>query len=302
MKVVDLSADFRVSQSRNERYYQPHEAPGLLARPCTGCRSSTARRSARRRSWLGCGLLPDGRAVRLWPLRELMRDAIVDAKSGVSGAGREATGTTHFVSADAARRRLSDLRERDRFASREKADQALHRIHLRDPVRRARIFRHRRRRASGAGRFAIVLFQMGLIFPDQRAAEHFYRGMSARAHGGADDFHPFGRCPAQCPARFQGGLLRLGREPAQTIGRVLVPASLSGIVSAVLLGLAASSAKPWSSCSAREPIAIPDFTQGLGAIFSPVHTMTESSRRKWAKWCAGARITARFSWWAWCSS
>ena len=29
-----------------------------------------------------------------------MRDAIVDAKSGVSGAGREATGTTHFVSVD----------------------------------------------------------------------------------------------------------------------------------------------------------------------------------------------------------
>jgi N-acetyl-gamma-glutamyl-phosphate reductase len=29
-----------------------------------------------------------------------MRDAIVDAKSGVSGAGREATGTTHFVAVD----------------------------------------------------------------------------------------------------------------------------------------------------------------------------------------------------------
>jgi N-acetyl-gamma-glutamyl-phosphate reductase len=31
-------------------------------------------------------------------LRDVARDAIVDAKSGVSGAGRDATQTTHFVS------------------------------------------------------------------------------------------------------------------------------------------------------------------------------------------------------------
>ena len=29
-----------------------------------------------------------------------MRDVVVDAKSGVSGAGREATDSTHFVSVD----------------------------------------------------------------------------------------------------------------------------------------------------------------------------------------------------------
>src|SRR3954470_3910860 len=31
MKVVDLSADFRLDQARYERYSQPHEAPALLA-------------------------------------------------------------------------------------------------------------------------------------------------------------------------------------------------------------------------------------------------------------------------------
>jgi N-acetyl-gamma-glutamyl-phosphate reductase len=36
--------------------------------------------------------------LALWPLREHIDDAVVDAKSGVSGAGREATQTTHFVS------------------------------------------------------------------------------------------------------------------------------------------------------------------------------------------------------------
>jgi N-acetyl-gamma-glutamyl-phosphate reductase len=36
--------------------------------------------------------------LALWPLREHIEDVVVDAKSGVSGAGREATQTTHFVS------------------------------------------------------------------------------------------------------------------------------------------------------------------------------------------------------------
>ena len=35
----------------------------------------------------------------LWPLREHLRDAVVDIKTGVSGAGREATQETHYVSA-----------------------------------------------------------------------------------------------------------------------------------------------------------------------------------------------------------
>ena len=35
----------------------------------------------------------------LWPLREHLRDAIVDIKTGVSGSGREATQETHYVSA-----------------------------------------------------------------------------------------------------------------------------------------------------------------------------------------------------------
>ena len=44
------------------------------------------------------GCYPTAALLGLWPLRELAQDAIVDAKSGVSGAGREATQTTHFVS------------------------------------------------------------------------------------------------------------------------------------------------------------------------------------------------------------
>jgi N-acetyl-gamma-glutamyl-phosphate reductase len=100
LKVVDLSADFRVSQELYERYYQPHEAPALLGEAVYGM--PELHRDAIREASLvaGPGCYPTAALLGLWPLRDLMRDAIVDAKSGVSGAGREATGTTHFVSVD----------------------------------------------------------------------------------------------------------------------------------------------------------------------------------------------------------
>jgi N-acetyl-gamma-glutamyl-phosphate reductase len=100
LKVVDLSADFRVSQELYERYYQPHEAPGLLGEAVYGM--PELHRDAIRDASLvaGPGCYPTAALLALWPLREQMRDAIVDAKSGVSGAGREATGATHFVTVD----------------------------------------------------------------------------------------------------------------------------------------------------------------------------------------------------------
>jgi N-acetyl-gamma-glutamyl-phosphate reductase len=100
LKVVDLSADFRVSQELYERYYQPHEAPALLEEAVYGM-PELHREAIREASLVaGPGCYPTAALLGLWPLRDLMRDAIVDAKSGVSGAGREATGTTHFVSVD----------------------------------------------------------------------------------------------------------------------------------------------------------------------------------------------------------
>jgi len=44
------------------------------------------------------GCYPTAALLALAPLREFMEDVVVDAKSGVSGAGREASPTTHFVS------------------------------------------------------------------------------------------------------------------------------------------------------------------------------------------------------------
>ncbi|HMJ05172.1 MAG TPA: phosphate ABC transporter permease subunit PstC [Chthoniobacterales bacterium] len=77
------------------------------------------------------------------------------------------------------------------------------------------------------------------------------------------------------PRGFKEASYALGANRLQTIARVLVPASLSGIVSAILLGLGRVIGETMVVLlCAGNRIAIPDFTQGLGAMFQPVHTMT----------------------------
>jgi phosphate transport system permease protein len=77
------------------------------------------------------------------------------------------------------------------------------------------------------------------------------------------------------PRGFKEASYALGANRLQTIARVLVPASLSGIISAILLGLGRVIGETMVVLlCAGNRIAIPDFTQGLGTFFQPVHTMT----------------------------
>jgi N-acetyl-gamma-glutamyl-phosphate reductase len=100
LRVVDLSADFRLDRESYERYYQPHEAPALLDEAVYGL-PELHREQIRGASLVAApGCYPTAAVLALAPLRGLIRDAVVDAKSGVSGAGREANETTHFVSVD----------------------------------------------------------------------------------------------------------------------------------------------------------------------------------------------------------
>ena len=97
LRVVDLSADFRLDQEGYERYYGPHPAPELLPEAVYGL-PETHREAVRDADLVAApGCYPTAALLALWPLRELADDAVVDAKSGVSGAGREATQATHFV-------------------------------------------------------------------------------------------------------------------------------------------------------------------------------------------------------------
>jgi len=77
------------------------------------------------------------------------------------------------------------------------------------------------------------------------------------------------------PRGFKEASYALGANRIQTIARVIIPASLSGIVSAILLGLGRVIGETMVVLlCAGNRIAIPDFNQGAGAVFQPVHTMT----------------------------
>ena len=90
LKVVDLSADFRLARDAYERYYQPHEAPALLGEAVYGL-TELHRDEIRDAGLVAApGCYPTAAVLALAPLREVLSDAIVDAKSGVSGAGRGA--------------------------------------------------------------------------------------------------------------------------------------------------------------------------------------------------------------------
>ncbi len=100
LKVVDLSADFRLSREAYEHWYQPHEAPELLDEAVYGL-PEIGHRDAIREAELvaGPGCNSTAALLGLWPLREQLTDSVVDIKTGVSGSGREATQETHYVSA-----------------------------------------------------------------------------------------------------------------------------------------------------------------------------------------------------------
>lgn len=77
------------------------------------------------------------------------------------------------------------------------------------------------------------------------------------------------------PKAFREASLALGATRMQTIVRIILPAALSGITAAVLLGFGRVIGETMVVLlCAGNRIAIPDFSAGLGVAFQPVHTMT----------------------------
>jgi N-acetyl-gamma-glutamyl-phosphate reductase len=101
VKVVDLSADFRLRDlAVYEDYYVPHTHPELLDEAVYGLPELYRERIAGASLVAGPGCYPTAAILALAPLAQagLLEDVVIDAKSGVSGAGRGATQTTHYVS------------------------------------------------------------------------------------------------------------------------------------------------------------------------------------------------------------
>jgi N-acetyl-gamma-glutamyl-phosphate reductase len=103
VRVVDLSADFRLrDQAVYEDWYGDHAAPGLVGSAAYGLPELHREEIAGAGLVANPGCYPTAAILALAPLARagLLGDVVIDAKSGVSGAGREPTHDKHFVSVD----------------------------------------------------------------------------------------------------------------------------------------------------------------------------------------------------------
>ena len=77
------------------------------------------------------------------------------------------------------------------------------------------------------------------------------------------------------PRALAESSLAMGATKLQTIFRVIIPTAVSGIIAAVLLGFGRIIGETMVVLLvAGNKIKIPDFTEGLGVIAQPAHTMT----------------------------
>jgi N-acetyl-gamma-glutamyl-phosphate reductase len=103
VRLVDLSADFRLRDLHvYHRWYGDHAAPELIDGAVYGLTELYREHIAGADLVANPGCYPTATLLALAPLARggLIDDVVVDAKSGVSGAGRAPSEQVHFVSAD----------------------------------------------------------------------------------------------------------------------------------------------------------------------------------------------------------
>jgi N-acetyl-gamma-glutamyl-phosphate reductase len=99
VRVVDLSADFRLSElSTYVQWYGPHPHPELLEDASYGLPELHREAIAAADLVATPGCYPTASLLGLAPLARagLIADLVIDAKQGLSGAGRSSTWQTHF--------------------------------------------------------------------------------------------------------------------------------------------------------------------------------------------------------------
>src|SRR4051812_15066731 len=83
LKVVDLSADFRLDREVYEQWYQPHEASDLLEEAVYGLPEAHREEIAAADLVAGPGCNSTAAILALLPLRGRLTDVVVDIKAGV---------------------------------------------------------------------------------------------------------------------------------------------------------------------------------------------------------------------------
>ncbi|GAB6074405.1 N-acetyl-gamma-glutamyl-phosphate reductase [Nautilia lithotrophica] len=97
-KIVDFSADYRLNQKNYEDFYCPHIDPANLENSAYGLPEIFRDYVKKSTLVANPGCYPTATILALYPFIEYIEDGVfVDAKSGVSGAGKKLSATTHFV-------------------------------------------------------------------------------------------------------------------------------------------------------------------------------------------------------------
>jgi N-acetyl-gamma-glutamyl-phosphate reductase len=99
VRVVDLSADFRLGDlATYERWYGEHPRPDLLGEAVYGLTELHREQIADANIVANPGCYPTASVLALAPLARagLIADVVIDAKQGISGAGRAFDETTHL--------------------------------------------------------------------------------------------------------------------------------------------------------------------------------------------------------------
>ena len=106
-KVIDLSADYRLQSAQvYEKWYSaPHQEPALLKKAVYGLPEIYRKKIAKASLVANPGCYPTGALLPLYPFLksgevDTAREIIIDAKSGLSGAGRSPNEPTHFPEAN----------------------------------------------------------------------------------------------------------------------------------------------------------------------------------------------------------
>jgi N-acetyl-gamma-glutamyl-phosphate reductase len=128
VKVVDLSADYRLELDTYEEHYCPHEDKENLESSVYGLPEIYRNSIASANLVANPGCYPTASILGLLPYTEVIDDmapVFIDAKSGVSGAGKKLSETTHFVTVNdniftynpLKHRHAPEIREKLRLAS-----------------------------------------------------------------------------------------------------------------------------------------------------------------------------------------